>query len=165
MQGLRALGIDAVGCTQPDTAAQRFDAQEFAVIAFGRAVPRRQAERLKRAFTERNRDIRFVDAFGPIAVAQVRGALRSQPGAPALLEQVTLSPEGHVTAQVMAACRVSVTVYREPTEQGVSNTQVFDATVGEGPLVVPIARRDLVDAYSLVVLADEDEFHHLPLSP
>jgi PleD family two-component response regulator len=35
---LRDLGIDAVGCTEPDTAAERYNARQFKVIAFGRAA-------------------------------------------------------------------------------------------------------------------------------
>lgn len=35
---LRDLGIDAIGCTEPDTAAERYDARQFKVIAFGRAA-------------------------------------------------------------------------------------------------------------------------------
>ncbi len=162
---LRELGIDAVGCTEPDTAAERYDAHQFKVIAFGRAVLGPRADRLKQAFSDQDPSVRFVDAFGPIAVAQVTAALERGLGSPVLIDNLAFTPDdrgGQVTATVLATCQITVRLYRQPIQESLEQTCLFDADVSEGLLTCPVAHADLSEAYSLVVVVDGEDLHHLP---
>ncbi|MGO3254518.1 MULTISPECIES: hypothetical protein [Micrococcales] len=166
VDGLRALGIDAVGSTEPDTAAQVHDARDFAVIAFGRAALGPRVERLKRSFADRNPDVRFVDAFGPIAVAQVQAALDEKHGAPDVIENPMLTSRdqaGQVAATVQATCHLTITLYRKSVDQSVSETRLLEANVAPGQLTLSLTEAELADAYSLVLIANHEEYHHLPL--
>lgn len=166
VDGLRASGIEAVGSTEPDTASQDHDARNFAVIAFGRAALGPQAERLKRSFAERNPDVRFVDAFGPIAVAQVQAALNRNHAAPAVIENPLLTSRdqaGQITATVRATCHLTITLYRHPVDQSVSEMMLLEAQVAPGRLTLSLTETELTDAYSLVLIANHEEYHHLPL--
>lgn len=166
VDGLRALGIDAVGSTEPDTAAQVHDARDFAVIAFGRAALGPRVERLKRSFADRNLDVRFVDAFGPIAVAQVQAALDEKHGAPDVIENPMLTSRdqaGQVAATVQATCHLTITLYRKSVDQSVSETRLLEANVAPGQLTLSLTEAELADAYSLVLIANHEEYHHLPL--
>lgn len=165
VDGLRALGIDVVGSTEPDTAAQVYDAREFAVIAFGRAALGPRVEHLKRAFTERNPHVRFADAFGPIAVAQVQEALHPRPRAPALVEAPLLTSSGRgrqVTVTVHASCHLTITLYRQPVDQDVGDLPLLEANAAPGRLTLSLPEAELADAYSLVLIANHEEHHHLP---
>ena len=162
---LRDLGIDAVGCTEPDTAAARYDARDFRVIAFGRAALGPRAERLKRAFSHQDPNVGFVDAFGPIAVAQVTAALQRHPRSPVLVDNLTFATDDHggqITASVLAACHITMTLYRQPTPGTLDERCLLDADIAAGLMTCPVADADLSDAYSLVVVANREEFHHLP---
>ncbi|MGP5128515.1 hypothetical protein ACTXKL_18450 [Brachybacterium tyrofermentans] len=165
VDGLRNIGIDAVGCTAPNAAAQLYDAHDFSVIAFGRATLGPLAESLKRAFALQDPGVRFIDAFGPIAVAQVRAILQRLPGSFAFIQSPIFTSRdqgGELTADVQAACDITVTIFGQPTEQGLSEVVILDASVAVGQLTVPVADVDLVDAYSLVLAVNNEEYHHLP---
>ena len=162
---LRDLGIDAVGCTEPDTAAERYNARQFTVIAFGRGALGPRADRLKQAFSDQDPSVRFVDAFGPIAVAQVTAALRRQPGSPVLVDNLTFAPDGHggrIQATVLAPCHITMTLYRQPNHGPLEETCLLDVEVTEGLMICPVTDAELSEAYSLVVVASGEEFHHLP---
>lgn len=162
---LRDLGIDAVGCTEPDTAAERYDARQFKVIAFGRGALGPRADRLKHAFSDQDPSVGFVDAFGPIAVAQVAAALQRHPGSPVLVEDLTFTAHdgsGQVTATVLATCHICVSLYHQPTQGSLEETCLLDADVAEGLMTCPLTDANLSEAYSLVVVANGEEFHHLP---
>lgn len=162
---LRDLGIDAVGCTEPDTAAERYNARQFTVIAFGRGALGPRADRLKQAFSDQDPGVCFVDAFGPIAVAQVAAALQRHPGSPVLVDNLTFAPDGHggqIQARALAACHITVTLYRQPNQGPLKESCLLDADVTEGLMICPVADTELSDAYSMVVVANREEFHHLP---
>ncbi|MDJ0363129.1 hypothetical protein [Rhodococcus sp. H29-C3] len=162
---LRELGIDAVGCTEPDTAAERYDARQFKVIAFGRGALGPGAERLKHAFSDQDPRVGFVDAFGPIAVAQVAAAIQRSPGSPALVEDLTFTLHdrgGQVTATVLTTCHICVSLYHQPTQESLEKTVLLDADVAEGRMTCPLSDTNLSGAYSLVAVVNGEEFHHLP---
>lgn len=162
---LRDLDIDAVGCTEPDTATERYDARQFEVIAFGRAALGPRADGLREAFSHQDPSIRFVDAFGPIAVAQVTAALWHHPGSPVLVDKLTFARDDHggeVTVKVLVPCHITVTLYRQPIQGTLEESCLLDADVSEGLMTCPVADADLSAAYSLVVVANREEFHHLP---
>lgn len=162
---LRNLGIDAVGCTEPDTAAERYDAHHFEVIAFGRGALGPRVDRLKNAFSDQDPSVRFVDALGPVAVAQVTAALQRHLKSPVLSDNLAIATDqhgGHITATVLNACHLVVTLYRQPTPGTLEESCLLDADVTEGLVTCPVSDAELSDAYSLVAVADGEEFHHLP---
>ncbi len=162
---LRELGVDAMGCTEPDTAAGRDDARDFKLIAFGRAVLGPRADRLKQAFADQDPTVGFVDAFGPVAVAQVIAALQHNLGTAVLLNDLTFTSDGRggrITAAVLAICHISVSLYRQSTQGSLEETCLLDADVAPGLMTCPLVAGELHQAYSLVVIADGQEFHHLP---
>ncbi len=162
---LRDLGIDAIGCTEPDTAAEHYNARHFRVIAFGRAALGPRADRLKHAFSHQDPSVRFVDAFGPIAVAQVGAALQRHPGPPVFVDGLTFAADDHggqITATVLAACHITVTLYRQPIQGTLDESCLHDADVAEGLMTCRVVKAELSDAYSLVVVANGKEYHHLP---
>lgn len=162
---LRERGEDAMGCTEPDTAAEHYDARDFKVIAFGRAVLGARADRLKQAFTDQDPAVGFVDAFGPIAVDQVITALQHHPGSTVLVNDLTFTSKargGQIAAAVLAPCHISVSLYRQSAPGGLEKTCLLDTDVTPGLITCPLAADELHQAYSLVVIADGQEFHHLP---
>lgn len=162
---LRGLGFDAVGCTEPDTAAERHNAHHFQVIAFGRGTLGPRTDRLKHVFAEQDPRVGFVDALGPVAVAQVVAALGRRPGSPVLVESLAFGRVDHggrIRARVLAACHITVTLYRQPIQGALEERCLLDGDVTEGEMTCAIAAADFADAYSLVVAADGVEFHHLP---
>ncbi len=162
---LRKLGVNAVGCTEPDTAAEQYDARNFTVIAFGRAALGPRVDRLKQAFSHQDPNVRFVDAFGPIAVAQVSAALQRHPQTPVLVDSVVFCASRHggrVTAIVLTACHVTVTLYAHPVAGTLERHRLLDADVSEGLMTCTLPEDRLLTAYSLVVIANDKEFHHLP---
>lgn len=164
VSSLRVQGYDATGSTDPDTAAEQYNARDFQVIAFGRGMLGPRADRLKHAFSLQDPRVTLIDAFGPIAVAQVAAALR-RPGPAILVEDPTfrnVDHGGQITFRVLAACHITVTLYRQPSQTGLEEHRLFDADATEGEINCAIAMEDLPDAYSLVVVADDEEFHHLP---
>ncbi len=162
---LRAVGIDAVGCTRPDTAAESFDAHDFTVIAFGRAALGPQAQRLKTAFSQQDPHIRFVDAFGPIAARQVVATLRSRSNTPVLLRDLTFVRHEHggqFTATVFDRCHVTITLYQHPVQDTLKEASLLDADIPEGLMICAVSDAQLTNAYSVVAVANRQEFHHLP---
>lgn len=163
--GLRDLGIDALGCTEPDTAAQRHDARDFEMIVFGRAAMGPGAERLKRAFSQQDPNVVFVDAFGPIAVEQVASALQRRPGSPVLVDNLSFATDdrgGQITASVSAPCHIAMTLYSQSTDGTLEEKSLRDGDFAAGHLTCPVAGTELFGAYSLVVVVNLEEFHHLP---
>lgn len=87
MQELAALGVAVQGSTEAEHAADRFDAGEFDLIAFGRGLVGPVSERLRRDFARRNPRVRFLDAHAPLAVRQIVDALEGgEPGPPVDLD-------------------------------------------------------------------------------
>jgi len=74
-QELAELGLTVTGSTEPERAAEQFDARDFDLIAFGRGLLGPQSERLKRDFARQNPHIRLLDTFAPTAVRQIALAL------------------------------------------------------------------------------------------
>lgn len=161
---LRHLGIDAVGCTELDTAAERHDARAFDVIAFGRAALGPRADRQKRSFVDLNPAVRFVDALGPIAVAQVTAELARHPGYPARLGRVTFTRDDHggrVEATVLAPCHIRVSLYFKASDGLLEDNVLLDVDRSVGPMTCRVTA-EMSTAYSLIVEADLEEFHHFP---
>jgi N-hydroxyarylamine O-acetyltransferase len=87
MQELAELGLTVAGSTEPERAAEQFDARDFDLIAFGRGLLGPLSERLKRDFERQNPHIRLLDTFAPAAVRQIALALAGAPeGSPVDLD-------------------------------------------------------------------------------
>lgn len=83
-QELLELGVDVRGTTDVENAADRFDAEDFDLIAFGRGLLGPASERLKQAFTRQDPQIRFLDTLAPLAVGQILSALTGKDRDPEL---------------------------------------------------------------------------------
>jgi N-hydroxyarylamine O-acetyltransferase len=75
MQELAELGLQVEGSTEPERAAERFDARNFDLIAFGRGLIGPLSEALERQFGQQNPQVRLLDTFAPLAVRQIVSAL------------------------------------------------------------------------------------------
>lgn len=70
---------------------------------------------------------------------------------------------GQVAATVQATCHLTITLYRKSVDQSVSETRLLEANVAPGQLTLSLTEAELADAYSLVLIANHEEYHHLPL--
>ncbi|WP_309394541.1 arylamine N-acetyltransferase family protein [Chelatococcus sambhunathii] len=72
---LRALGVEAVGDVDPEHAADRADAGDFAIVAIGRGVGGPARCRLRERFLARNPRVTLMDVALHETAARVAGAL------------------------------------------------------------------------------------------
>lgn len=79
MQELAELGHSVRGTTEAEAAAERFDARDFELIAFGQGIAGPSRERLKRGFARQNPRVHLLDTHAPLAVRQIVGALAGMP--------------------------------------------------------------------------------------
>jgi hypothetical protein len=160
VEPLLDAGIDAQGSTHPENASRRFDARHFDLIAFGRGVPGPLGDRLKREFAAQNPDIRFADVFAPVAVKQILAALVRDPLSPEFIRDIiTVQSDvaDRVSAAILASCHVTLTVYRVDGELAPELLAAEDVTPGHYEWTGAAGTFD--DANSLVVTADESEYH------
>ena len=75
MQALADLGLRVEGSIDAERAPEQFDARAFDLIAFGGGLRGPVAERLKSAFTEQSREVRFLDTWAPRAAREIAAAL------------------------------------------------------------------------------------------
>lgn len=81
---LAALGLAVEGSIRPDAAARDFDPAAFDLVAIGGGVDAGTRVAVKRAFADRNPEIRLLDAFAPVAVRQILATLDGSDGGPAI---------------------------------------------------------------------------------
>ena len=75
IQDLAEVGVDVQGSTEAERAAERFDARDFDLIAFGGGLIGPLSERLGQHFQRRNPQVRLLDTFAPRAVQDILAAL------------------------------------------------------------------------------------------
>lgn len=161
VEPLLDAGIDAQGSTQPEEASRRFDAGQFDLIAFGRGVPGPLRDRLKGQFAAQNPGIRFVDVIAPVAVKQILAALAHDPLSPRFIRDITTvqsEAADRVSATILIRCHLTLTIYRVIDAKLVSEI-LAEEDVTPGHYEWTGASGTLDDANSLVVIADEDEYH------
>jgi hypothetical protein len=161
VEPLLEAGIDAHGSTQPEEASRRFDARQFDLIAFGRGVLGPLSDRLKREFAAQNPGIRFVDVIAPVAVKQILAALAHDPRSPTFIRDITTvrsEAADRVSAAILASCHVTLTVYRVVDARLVSEP-LAEEDVTPGHYEWTGAAGAFGDANSLLVIADEGEYH------
>jgi len=164
VEPLLAAGVDAQGSTQPEEASRRYDARQFDLIAFGRGIPGPLRDRLKREFTARNPRIRLVDVIAPVAVRQIMAALARDPESPAFVRDIAVSrgeAEDQVSATVVEGCHVTLTLYRV-TDGRLVPELLAEGDVTPGRRVWRSAAGTVDDAHSLVLIANDDEYHLHP---
>lgn len=162
---LKALGIAAEGFTQPEQASRRFNANDFELIVFGRGALGPMSEQLKRDFTRQNPDIRFVEAIAPVAIKQTLAALAQDPQAPGLVTEFRVLDEdadARILATVLAPCHVTLTLYRETGDGGLESEVLADLNAEPGPFEQVSDVHRLADANSLLLTANEQEYHLHP---
>ena len=164
VQPLRDLGINARGFTRPEQAGARFDAAAFELIAFGRGALGPVSDRLKRDFSEQNPHIRFVDVIQPVAFGQILAALAHDPHTPRFVSDFEVFREGghdFAGARILAPCRIVLTIYRLARVRNLVGEVLPGIDVSPGPFRQRIDSR-LSDANSLLLVADEEEYHLHP---
>jgi N-hydroxyarylamine O-acetyltransferase len=75
MQEVADAGCIVQGSVDAEHAAERFDARNFDLIAFGGGLAGPPSERLKQAFVRQNPQVRLLDTFAPLAASQIVAAL------------------------------------------------------------------------------------------
>lgn len=162
---LRRRGIAAQGTVAAEQAPERFDARDFDLISIGGGLFGAAADRLKAAFGRQNPDVRFLDAFGPVAVRQIVAALGNhRPADPHLgdLRVVADGPDQVVYATVRKPATVTVEVYRTIEAPPPPVDPIIRQTVQPGPFTARIAARYLPHALMLLVTVAEDADEFFP---
>lgn len=162
---LEALGIDALGCTEPQYAATRHDARVFDVIAFGRATLGRLAYAQQERFRQQDPTVRLVEAIGPLTVRQIAAALRSVDNVPRYVATLDVEPtkeRGILRADVVAACTLRLWLFR--LTSGALTAETLAVVQAEpGIFTLPVPPDRMQDAYSFVAEANDDELVHFPV--
>jgi hypothetical protein len=167
---LLALGIPVQGSTDPEGAAQQFDAADLELIVFGRGIVGPLSERLTRDFTLQNPDIRWIAAVAPVAVRQVLSALDHDPRLPRHAMNFRVMEDGPdllVQATVLSPCAATVEIYHHPGAAAPSVELVSRSEAEPGPFERRVEGRHLQHAHTLLMTMGGDEYflHPLGLAP
>lgn len=158
---LQDLGVAAEGYTQPEQAAKQFNAKDFELIVFGRGVLGPLSEKLKRSFSTQNPHIAFVDAIAPMAVKQTLAALAHDPLQPRFVRDFRVVNQT-AEARILAPCKVTLTIYRAAPDRGVLAEVLASVEAEPGVFEQLIEAAQLSDANSLLLTANDEEFHLYP---
>jgi hypothetical protein len=161
-ESLRNVGIAAQGTADPDRATEMFDAKNFELIAFGRAMAGPVAEGIKARFRAQHPGVLLVDVIGPFAQRQIVAALTHDPRSARFARDLRVSnnlSSGTILVHMLASCHVTLTLFQKHADGLSSKTLTeFDAEVG--PLRWPLNSADMVGAFSIVLDANGEEFLH-----
>lgn len=158
---LQDLGIAAEGYTQPERAAEQFNARDFELIVFGRGVLGPLSEKLKRRFSKQNPGIAFVDAIHPVAVKQTLAALAHDPSRPRFVRDFRVANQT-AEARILARCKLTLTIYRAAPDRGVLAEVLASVEAEPGVFEQRIEADHLADANSLLLTANGEEYHLHP---
>ncbi|SDC59832.1 hypothetical protein [Actinokineospora iranica] len=159
---LESHGIHAVTSTDPEHADTLFDPHDYRLVVFGSGAVGPVTEHLRREFGRANPNLRFLDAFAPVAVRQILSAL--DPAEPRITDP-RLVPDAdglRLTATIRAGGPLRIEVYRTLTDAGWNTDVVADGPVKPGPFDLALDPTHQDDAF-MVVLTAGDEFHLLRL--
>jgi gamma-glutamylcyclotransferase (GGCT)/AIG2-like uncharacterized protein YtfP len=154
---LDALGFAVQGSTDWEHAADQFDARDFDLIAFGPI-----SERLRLEFTRQSSTVRFVDAFGPIAVRQIVSALEGEHTKQSLINDfhvVEDGPDYLVKAIILKPCTVRIEVYRVPGSLSPELELVDQLEATPGPFERRIDARYRSQGLELVMTVNNHEYY------
>jgi hypothetical protein len=160
-QSLREVGIAAQGCADPDRATEMFDAKNFELIAFGRAMAGPVAEGIKSKFRAQHAEILFLDVIAPFAQRQIVAALKHGPKPRFAWDlRVTSNMSGaDIVVRVLAPCHVTLTLFQKHAD-GLTSKTLTEADAEPGPLKWTLNSADMVGAFSLVLDVNGEEFLH-----
>jgi hypothetical protein len=165
VQPLLDLGVAAQGFTQPEQASERYNAKDFELIVLGRGVLGPLGDRLKRAFAEQNPDVGFVDAIHPVAVKQTLAALAHDPRQPRFAKDFRVVKEGaddRILATVLAPCRLTLTIFSVAEGTNLLAEVLADLDADTGAFERRTPGHRLAGANSLLLTANEEEYHLHP---
>jgi hypothetical protein len=161
-ESLRNIGIAAQGTADPDRATEMFDAKNFELIAFGRAMAGPVAEGIKAKFRAQHPDVLLLDVIGPFAQRQIAAALKHDPRSARFARHLRVTNKmsgAAVLVHILASCLVTLTLFQKHANGLTSKILTeFDAKVG--PLEWPLNSADMVGAFSIVLDANGEEFLH-----
>lgn len=163
---LLALGIPVQGTTDPEGAAQKFDAANFELIVFGRGIVGPLSERLTRDFTLQNPDVRWIAAVAPVAVRQILAALDHDPRLPRHAMNFRVMEDGPdclVQATVLSPCAATIEIYRHPGAAAPPVELVSRSEAEPGTFERRVEGRHLQHAHTLLMTMGGDEYFLHPL--
>ncbi|MET8597374.1 oxidoreductase [Streptomyces althioticus] len=136
---LRAVGIGA-DVTQSADGVPADELRSYGAVLFGRAVPVRERDAVRRALAGAGADVPCVDALAPVVpllVAQAEQALEAGRDDRRRLTDLTVA-DGAAEFEVVSACRVRLTAHRVDRLSRARSRDLFDALLGPGRHRVPL---------------------------
>ncbi|WP_261675987.1 oxidoreductase [Streptomyces lusitanus] len=136
---LRAVGIGA-DVTQSADGVPADELRSYGAVLFGRAVPARERDAVRRALAGAGADVPCVDALAPVVpllVAQAEQALEAGRDDRRRLTDLTVA-DGAAEFEVVSACRVRLTAHRVDRLSRARSRDLFDALLGPGRHRVPL---------------------------
>lgn len=164
VERLDGLGFEATGTINAKAATVEFDANDFDLIALGRALAGAPAEKLKKEFLSENPNVQFVDGFGPFAVNQIVTALDGHD--PFLVDikfEKTVST-WKFSGRAMRLCHLQIH-FASKDGDTLNGRVVKNMELGVGPFKFELKPEPWATAYSLMFLVNQGEEHvHIPLN-
>ncbi|MFI9315098.1 oxidoreductase [Streptomyces althioticus] len=136
---LRAVGIGA-DVTQSADGVPADELRSYGAVLFGRSVPARERDAVRRALAGAGADVPCVDALAPVVpllVAQAEQALEAGRDDHRRLTDLTVA-DGAAEFEVVAACRVRLTAHRVDRLSRARSRDLFDALLEPGRHRVPL---------------------------
>lgn len=164
VEKLDGLGFEATGTTNAETASIEYDANDFDLIAMGRALAGAPAEKLKNEFRSENPDIQFVDGFGPFAVNQIVTALD---GHDPFLTDIKFERTDSVwkfSGRAMRMCHLQIH-FASKDGDTLNGRVIKNIELSPGPFKFELKPEPWETAYSYMFLVNQGEEHiHIPLN-
>lgn len=164
VEKLDELGIEATGTINAKTASVEFDANDFDLIAMGRALAGAPAAKLKEEFRQENPEIQFVDGFGPFSVNQIVTALD---GHDPFITEIHFEKTDTVWKFSGRAMRIAHLQIHFASKDGesLSGRVVKNLDLSVGPFKFELKPEPWATAYSLMLIVNQgEEHHHIPLN-
>ncbi|WP_369160171.1 oxidoreductase [Streptomyces sp. R02] len=130
---LRTIGIGA-DITQSADGVPAGELRSYGAVLFGRSVPARERDAVRRALTGAGADVPCVDALAPVVpllVAQAEQALEAGRDDHRRLTDLTAAG-GAAEFEVVSACRVRLTAHRVDRLSRARSRDLFDAVLEPG---------------------------------
>ena len=131
----------------------------YGVVAFGRAVKAADRERMRKAFSEADPDVVFVDGYAPIVallVAQFEQALDRRPlGRRTIVDAAVRG--GIVDLELRGPCTLRITAYRLDALYRTHEKVIFDRAVNSGAHSAALGPRAARSRNAFVVIRAGDE--------
>jgi hypothetical protein len=150
---LRAMGIEALGTTEVETASANFSARSVDLIAFGGGLSNAVRERLKSEFRAQKPQVILLDVFAPVAASQIATALGGERNARRLASgfEVTQRNGAHVVRlDVLEECAVRVQLFHLADPP--SDETIVERHVTAGPFETSISKNRIRGSASILIV-------------